>query len=87
MIILKAGTKLDGSEKISEFDDVSSTRLNDLDAGVYYIVLQLSWRGDFIDEAAELPREYFETDEEYHAANPKAYECGGENYIFRYVVS
>ena len=87
MIILKAGTKLDGSEEISEFDDVSSTRLNDLDAGVYYIVLQLSWRGDFIDEAAEFPREYFETDEEYHAANPKAYERGGENYIFRYVVS
>ncbi len=86
MLILKAGTKLDGSEELPEFGSCEPNRLNELEAGVYYVVIQISWHGEFIESEALYPRDAFETDEEYYKMNEKAFERGCSEYIFRLVV-
>lgn len=87
MLVLKSSTKLDGSEVIPDFDSCDPDRLNQLESGVYYVVIRALWYGEFIESEAEYPRDACDNESEYYERNKSAFENGCDEYIFRLIAS
>ncbi len=60
--------------------------VNELLKGEYFVMISVSSRGRFIEEAATSPRDAFLTDEDFYKANQNAYETDAREYMFKLIV-